>query len=409
MRTRPNASATQPLSRAQPGTEKFRDAGVQPAYSIEERLELHRTGKRFRIFVNHPSPYLTNCEPHGDGLLAYQYIDGLARRGHQLYVAAPIVKLREPLHRNVHLSIIKTTTRPSWESPSRRHRIEYAFRVRRLFKRYQAEMRFDIIHQLNPATTWVNLFLPTGNLPFVVRPVPPPWSGPKSESGLSVTGFLRSALKRLIEWEMFSKATCILIPVPSGRAAVPAFAAIRSRIQQLHYGIDTKEFAPAEDGPAATRFDPHVLFLANLHERKGIYILLKAFEYVVKQVPEARLTIAGDGPERVRLERMLGEMSTPNHISMPGGIARENVASVLRSCSVYCLPSYGEPFGMSTLGGARSHGLRQTRCRDRCGRSRLSSGRAGRRESPGRRSREAGRRAHRAPEGSSTLQRNGRT
>lgn len=315
---------------------------------LAERTQYDGMSKKYTIFVNHPSPYMTDCDPHGDGLLAYQYIDHLARRGHQVYVAAPIVKLRHPLHCNVHLFVIRTAARPCGERPSRRHRIEYALRVRRLLKRELAGIHFDIIHQLNPATTWVNLFLPVNKMPFVVGPVPPPWSGQESASRTTAPGSFRSLWKMLVKWEMFRRASCILIPVSGGCDAVPDCAAIRSRIRQLNYGIDTRQFAPPGSA-SITEFDPHVLFLANLHERKGIYVLLEAFEAVVKQVPEARLTIAGDGPERNRLQRIVGEMSTSNRISMLGAIARDKVPSVLHSCSIYCLPSYGEPFGMAAL------------------------------------------------------------
>jgi glycosyltransferase involved in cell wall biosynthesis len=304
--------------------------------------------KTYTIFVNHPSQYMTDCEPHGDGLLAYQYIDRLARRGHQVYVAAPIVKLREPVHSNVHLFLIKTITKPSWEQPSRLHRIEYALRVRRLYKRLQVDVRFDLLHQLNPLVTWVNLFLPARQLPWVVGPVPPSWPASENATGCSVSGRLRSIWKRLIDWEMFRRASCILIPVPSGREAVPDCAGIRSRIRPLNYGIDTEQFAPVQTAFAA-QHDLHVLFLANLHERKGVYIMLQAFQTVIEHVPEARLTIAGDGPERERLERMVGEMSLSNQICMLGAIARDKVRSLMHSCTVYCLPSYGEPFGMTAL------------------------------------------------------------
>jgi glycosyltransferase involved in cell wall biosynthesis len=46
---------------------------------------------------------------------------------------------------------------------------------------------------------------------------------------------------------------------------------------------------------------------------------------------------------------MVGEMSLSNQICMLGAIARDKVRSLMHSCTVYCLPSYGEPFGMTAL------------------------------------------------------------
>lgn len=305
--------------------------------------------KNYTIFVNHPSQYLTDCEPHGDGLLAYQYIDHLARRGHQLYVAAPIVKLRGPLHPNVHLFLVKTITRPSWERPSWPHRIEYAFRVRHLFMQLQRQISFDVIHQLNPVTTGVNLFLPSNNIPFIVGPLPPAWPAQAPTLQNSVIASCRSIMKRLIRWEMFRRASCILIPVPGGRESVPNSRSISSRIKLLHYGVDTKQFEPEKTPSETVGSNAHILFLANLHKRKGIYTLLEAFETVVKCLPQARLTIAGDGPGRDKVKEMVSMMFASNRITIRGAIAHDEVASVLRLCTIYCLPSYGEPFGMTAL------------------------------------------------------------
>jgi glycosyltransferase involved in cell wall biosynthesis len=306
-------------------------------------------GKKYTIFINHPSDYMTDCEPHGDGLIAYQFIDRLARRGHQLYVAAPIVKLREPLHANVHLFVLKTHYLPSSRFSSWPHKVEYALRVRHLFQRLRADIHFDIIHQLNPITTGVNLFLPSGGIPFIGGPVPPSWPKPEQSSRLSSAEVCRSLLKRLVQWELFRRTNCILVPVSESRDALPDSISIRSRVRLLHYGIDTTRFAPMRNSVITPELDPHILFLANLHKRKGIYDLLEAFEAVVRAVPQARLTIAGDGPEKERVEQLVDAMPAPNRVTILGAIPRDKVADVFRSCSVYCLPSHGEPFGMAAL------------------------------------------------------------
>ena len=54
---------------------------------------MHDVGVGLRIFVAHPSALLTDHRPHGDGLVAYGFIRGLAERGHELHVAAEEVDL----------------------------------------------------------------------------------------------------------------------------------------------------------------------------------------------------------------------------------------------------------------------------------------------------------------------------
>ncbi len=303
--------------------------------------------RRYTIFINHPSHGLTNSEPWGDGLIAYQFIDRLARRGHQLYIATPIAKLRGPLQPAAHLHFVKTWSKYEVAYPSWKHRIEYALRVRHLFQKLQKQITFDIIHQLNPVTSGVNLFLPTGGIPFVTGLVWPQWPSATPQSGF-IAACLKAA-RNLLRWELFRRAACILIAVPGAREVLPDSPSIQSRVKLLHCGIDTSHFTPSTNPTTVKDFDPHILFLATLSRNKGIYVLLEAFESVVKHVPMARLTIAGDGPEREGVKKATERSSAVDRITMVGSIGRDKVADAFRSCAVYCLPSFGEPFGLSAL------------------------------------------------------------
>ena len=43
--------------------------------------------KKLNIFISHPSDFLTDNKLHGDGLLAFEIINRLANRGHNIHVA----------------------------------------------------------------------------------------------------------------------------------------------------------------------------------------------------------------------------------------------------------------------------------------------------------------------------------
>lgn len=299
------------------------------------------------IFINHPSPYLTDFHPHGDGLLAYKYIDELARRGHHIYVAAPFARLSKELHPNIHLTMIETGPAGSADL-SRLQRIQYALGVRKLLGQLRRSVHLDIIHQLNPATSWVHLFLPLHKTPFIVGPVPSPWP----EAKVAVEGRWKHGsrwiLRQLVRRELFGKAKRILVPVPSAQQYLEVTKRTRRRVSVLHYGVDTTLFAPKTQ-TNSTQTEPHILFLANLEKRKGIYTLLQAFTLVAASIPHVRLTIAGDGTERERICQEINSMAAANKISMIGSVHRSKIVDVLNSCTLFCLPSYGEPFGMSAL------------------------------------------------------------
>ncbi len=92
-----------------------------------------------------------------------------------------------------------------------------------------------------------------------------------------------------------------------------------------------------------------MLFLANLQVRKGILVALEAFERVAAQRPSARLLVAGDGPEAATVRRLAAASPAHERIVLLGAVTREQALPVMQASSVFCAPSYAEPFGMNAL------------------------------------------------------------
>ncbi len=111
------------------------------------------------------------------------------------------------------------------------------------------------------------------------------------------------------------------------------------KLRTLPIGIDTVALTIA----APLTSEPRILFLGRLVPKKGCDVLIRAMERVQQSLPEARLTIAGDGPERQALEasaarhtrgtRFLG-MQTPEH-----------VRTLMQSSRCLAAPSLAAPDG----------------------------------------------------------------
>ena len=304
---------------------------------------------KLSIFISHPSHFLTDHRPHGDGLLAYSYIDELAKRGHQLHVAVPLMDVNGPVRSNVHFYPVNCVVKPSSSSPSLPHRLEYAVRVRGLLNRIRRKVHIDLIHQLNPVVSGISLFLPAKRIPLVLGPIPPPWSTAGSQSTQGhVDQRKTTLLKKLIrKWE-FAAAKVILIPTRASLSALPTTSSVLRKIAEVNYGVNTDLYRPQSSTQPFTR-PPTILFMANLLRRKGIFILLDAFKRIAPQVPDCQLIIAGDGPDANTVRQRVQQSPYQSRIKLLGVIKREDVPLLMQHCSVYCLPSYGEPFGMSAL------------------------------------------------------------
>ena len=91
----------------------------------------------------------------------------------------------------------------------------------------------------------------------------------------------------------------------------------------------------------------HIVFLGRLVQRKGCTELLRAFKLLKETVPEAKLTIAGDGPMRRKLERFVKNNHLGSSITFLGFINERDKPKLLGSATIACFPSLGgESFGI---------------------------------------------------------------
>ena len=106
-------------------------------------------------------------------------------------------------------------------------------------------------------------------------------------------------------------------------------------------GVELRDFAaPVE--PAGERLE--VLFVGRDDERKGLPVLLRAFEALAEHVP-CRLTAIGVSPEEV--SRHLADPQTLAAIEARGRVTRQELAEAYLGADVLCAPSLsGESFGM---------------------------------------------------------------
>jgi len=104
-------------------------------------------------------------------------------------------------------------------------------------------------------------------------------------------------------------------------------------------GVEVERFSSGDAFPTAR---PAIVFVGRLEPRKGVAVLLDAFEILDR---DAVLWIAGDGPERAKLQ----ERAVPS-VEWLGGIGDDEKEARLRGATVACFPAVdGESFGIVLL------------------------------------------------------------
>lgn len=128
------------------------------------------------------------------------------------------------------------------------------------------------------------------------------------------------------------QVTVVPNPVPRYGFAPPSeaeIAALRAR-----YGISPET--------------PVVGTTSRVERLKGLHVLIEAFAKVLQSVPEARLLIVGDGPDRAAFEASAQALGLGDRVIFTG--FRRAVNAHLRLFSVTAVPSiWAEPFPLSAL------------------------------------------------------------
>jgi phosphatidyl-myo-inositol alpha-mannosyltransferase len=102
---------------------------------------------------------------------------------------------------------------------------------------------------------------------------------------------------------------------------------------------------------------PHnILFLGRLEKRKGVKYLLQAYALLQQQMDDISLTIAGNGPDREKLEELAEQLELRN-VKFLGYVDDETKKELFANADLFCAPAiYGESFGIVLL-EAMSSGL----------------------------------------------------
>jgi glycosyltransferase involved in cell wall biosynthesis len=92
---------------------------------------------------------------------------------------------------------------------------------------------------------------------------------------------------------------------------------------------------------------PVAVFTGRLHAGKGLLCAINAWAIVVKQFPNAKLWIIGEGPQEDELRNQIHHLNLDGRVVMPGVF--DNVEDVLHAADLFVLPSHEEGMSLSLL------------------------------------------------------------
>lgn len=110
-------------------------------------------------------------------------------------------------------------------------------------------------------------------------------------------------------------------------------------------GVDANVFYPRD----IKREKNLIVTTSRLVRKNGIDLLISAMPHVVKQVPDAKLHIIGDGVDREKLEQMVRVSHMEHIIIFFGAVSFDKVPDYLVPACVFVRPSRSEGLGTAFL------------------------------------------------------------
>lgn len=188
-------------------------------------------------------------------------------------------------------------------------------------------------------------------IPYVVSPhgMLDPWS--LSQSRIKKWLYLTLRMRTLL-----NRAWAIHCTTPT-EARLLGPLGLQPKNIVIPNGIDLDEFDSASAGTAAQGFlerfveiegRPIVLFLARLHPKKGLELLLPAFAALEAN---AVLILAGPCDEKYKktILKLVNELHLEKKVIFTGMLHGEQRVGALCASDVFVLPSYQENFGIAVI------------------------------------------------------------
>ncbi|UUV98961.1 glycosyltransferase family 4 protein [Vagococcus luciliae] len=120
-------------------------------------------------------------------------------------------------------------------------------------------------------------------------------------------------------------------------------------------GIDVSQFKPAEEKLIESIRETYkidndaclLLSVSRISYEKNIQTLLKGMPKVVKEIPNVKLLIVGDGPFKTKLEKQVDELGLLEQVIFTGEIPNKDIAPFYQAADYFVSASDSETQGLT--------------------------------------------------------------
>ena len=241
---------------------------------------------------------------------------------------------------------------PVWE---RTYNLLWQREALRVARALHREQPFDLVHHLTWGGVRAPTFLGTLGAPLIIGPV---GGGETSPAGLRDRMPLRGRVLESVR--DLSNATIELNPIVRQglRKARVIFARTADTKNLLSPPLRAKTYVQMELGvmptqigaPRPVRQAPRkLLYAGRLLYWKGVHIAVEAMAQLVANMPDAQLTIVGNGPEEARLKTEIAQRGLGANITFVSWMPQEQFLRLYDTHDLFVFPSLHDSTGWVVL------------------------------------------------------------
>lgn len=111
-----------------------------------------------------------------------------------------------------------------------------------------------------------------------------------------------------------------------------------NKIAVIHNGIEINTFVPNSNKGS----NKQILWIGRFTAGKGVVYLIEAFKILLREQPDLKLLMVGDGPLREKIKKDIRDSSLNNSIIMRKFIPNSELPKIYQESDIFVLPSIDE-------------------------------------------------------------------
>lgn len=166
------------------------------------------------------------------------------------------------------------------------------------------------------------------------------WTKPSIVSfhGADVTVDMNKPAYREATRQMLNSVKLVLVRSESLRRAVIRLGCDEGKIEIQRTGIPLEQF-PFRERRFPQNGEWRLVQAGRLIEKKGLPVTLRAFAVFLHQYPNAKLTIAGEGPLLAELQDLSRELNIDGRVSFTGFVSQDQLRETYYASHIFLHPS----------------------------------------------------------------------